>query len=455
MFQPIFEKQIAHFRTQATKPQKARLEALDQVRDFLLQTQEELLEALSKDLGKSPTEAYLTEFLPTFEELRHTRRHLATWMKPKRTKGTPLMPFGRFRVQPEPKGQVLIVSPFNYPLQLSMVPLIAALAAGNTVILKLSEQCPHTTEVMTRHLKDRFPEELLYVTGVSPQDFEDLFDLPYDHIFFTGSTRIGRKVMAQASPHLTTLTLELGGKSPVILHPSADLTQAARKIVWGKFLNAGQTCIAPDYILAEASILEKLILELKKAIEGMYPIGLEDPGYGKIINPAQFHRLKGYLKEGTLLHGGRTDEGRHQIEPTLILSPSLDSDLMKEEIFGPILPILPWRDESQIHSIIAGNPEPLALYIFAKDKDFIRRLTDTLPFGGGAINDVVSHILSPVAPFGGRGPSGMGRYHGKHGFDAFSHPKTLLYASSFFDLPMKYPPYKDSLLPFIKKWMER
>lgn len=383
MFQPIFEKQIAHFRSQVTKPRKARLEALDQVREFLLQAQDELLAALALDLGKSPTEAYLSEFIPTFEELRHTRRHLSSWMKPKRAKGTPLMPFGRFQVHSEPKGQVLIVSPFNYPLQLSMVPLIAALAAGNTVILKLSEQCPHTTEVMTRHLKARFPEELLCVTDVGLEDFEDLFELPYAHLFFTGSTPVGRKVMAQASPHLTTLTLELGGKSPVILHPSADLALAAKRIVWGKFLNASQTCIAPDYILAEESILEKFTYELKKAIGGMYPKGLENPDYGKIINATHFQRLKGYLKEGTLLHGGRTDEGRHQIEPTLILSPSLDSGLMKEEIFGPILPILPWKEESQIHAIIEGNPEPLALYIFAKDRDFIRRLTTAIPFGGG------------------------------------------------------------------------
>lgn len=451
MFKPIMEQQKEYFWTGATldiRNRKKQLEALDRM---LADSIPEILEAVRLDLGRSPAEAYMSEIVPVINELRCASRRLKNWSGAKRTPGTILSPFSRFEVVPEPKGQVLIISPFNYPVQLALIPLISALAAGNTVLLKLSEQSAHTGRLLTELLNRTFDARIVFATSAPPDEFEDLFDLPYDHIFFTGSTRIGREIMKTAGSRLTTATLELGGKSPAIVHRTADLKKAAKRIAWGKCLNSGQTCIAPDYLLVERSVKDDLVAELKKAFRELYPDPLVNEDYSAIISKRQLSRLTGYLEGQKILHGGSFDESLLKLEPTLVDEPGPESDLLKDEIFGPILPVLSFVEEGEIAERVALNPDPLALYVFAEDKKFISRIKARIPFGSGAVNDVLVQILSTSVPFGGRGASGMGSYHGKHGFDAFSHYKTIVRSPSWFDLPLRYPPYSKKLLSLLRK----
>ena len=451
MFKSILDQQKEYFRTGKTldvRFRKAQLEALDQM---LAGSIPEILEGVREDLGRSPSEAYMSEIVPVINELRCATRRLKKWSRPKPRPGTILSPFSRYEIVPEPKGQVLIISPFNYPVQLALIPLISALAAGNTVILKLSEQSAHTGRILSDLLNKTFDPRIVFTTSVPPEEFEDLFELPYDHIFFTGSTRIGREILKKAGSRLTTATLELGGKSPAIVHHTADLKRAAKRIAWGKCLNSGQTCIAPDYLLVERSVKEEMVEELKRAFGELYPDPLRNEDYSAIISKRQLARLRGYLEGQAILHGGRFDEDLLKMEPTLVDEPAPDSDLLKDEIFGPILPVLSFVEEEEIVERVGLNPDPLALYVFAEDKGFISRIKRRIPFGSGAVNDVLVQILSTSVPFGGRGGSGMGSYHGKYGFDAFSHTKTIVQSPTWFDLALRYPPYPKRLLSVLRR----
>ena len=451
MFTTTMEKQKQLYRTGVTLELQYRMKQLDKLEKMLMKAIPQLLEAVRMDLRKSPVEAYMSEIIPVLEELRHTKKNLRKWIRPKGKSSTLLSPFSRYQVVAEPKGQVLIIAPFNYPIQLALIPLVSALAAGNTVILKLSEQSVHTGKLLEELLNGIYGENLVFATRVAPDQFEDLMELAYDHIFFTGSTRIGREIMKGAGSKLTTLTLELGGKSPVIIHPLANMKKAAKRIAWGKCLNSGQTCIAPDYLLVEKSVKDVLLTELRGAFQELYPNPLENEDYPKIINRRQFDRLKGYLQGEKIIFGGGFDATAMKVEPTLVDEPRLNSDLMKDEIFGPILPVLVYEGEQELVNLLAMNPDPLALYVFAEDRRFIRWVNRRISFGSGAVNDVLVQILSPTAPFGGRGASGMGSYHGEYGFAAFSHYKTLVQSPMWFDLPLRYPPYSEGLLKLLRK----
>lgn len=449
MFKETFDKQRQYFRAGGTRSLEGRLALLKKLEKMLGEGEGDFLDALKQDLGKSPQEAFSTEILPVQAELRHTMRRLRRWMRPVRKRGSLLSPFTSYAVRPEPKGQVLIIAPFNYPVQLSLMPLISVLAAGDTAILKVSEHAPTSSEALLTWIGRTFGEEMVFATDVPPEDFGDLLNQPYDHIFFTGSTRIGRKVMEQAARNLSSLTLELGGKSPVLVHSSADLPLAARRIAWGKWLNAGQSCIAPDYILVEEGIRDDLVEELKKAIVELYPEALANDAYPGLINPFHFRRVLELLDGEEVLYGGGFDESRLRIEPTLVLLQDGEGDLAREEVFGPILPIRSVKNLEEAKDIVMDHPDPLSLYVFARDEKYIRRAIREIPSGGTAVNDVLVQFLSTSTPFGGRGASGIGRYHGWYGFEAFSHFRTIA-RSSTLELPLRYPPYDEKGLKRMK-----
>ncbi len=454
MFKVIFDKQREYFRAGKTLDIGERKSILRTVRKMVIDEEERILEALKLDLNKSEQEAYITELLPVLNEIDFTLKNLSGWSRKKREKGTLFSPFSTYYTTPEPKGQVLVVSPFNYPFQLTLIPLVSALAAGNTVILKVSELSSYTGKLLVELINSIFSEKLVYCTDVEPSDFADLFLLPYNHIFFTGSTRIGREIYGLGARNLSSITLELGGKSPAIVHRSANLKLAARKIVWGKFLNAGQTCIAPDYLLVDRAVREEFLELLKVEIESQLKGALQDVAYGKIINEKHFWRLVGLLDKEKVLYGGGHDESFLKIEPTLVDEPSPSSRLLSEEIFGPVLPIIYFDseycklDSSGLLDIVGRNPEPLALYVFSEDREFVDFVLDRLPSGGCCVNDVLVHLLSVDVPFGGRGSSGLGSYHGIYGFLAFSHVKTVCLTPGWFDFSLRY--YRGDLSGFVK-----
>lgn len=442
----IYQRQSAYYQEGKTLSLAARCQALLALDTLLREGEGDLLQALEEDLGKSPVEAYATEFLPLRKELAFALRKLPGWMKPVRRRGTVLAPFARYRTVCRPKGQVLIIAPFNYPLQLALIPLISALAAGNTVILKLSEEAPATAAALLRLVKRHFPPELVHATAAPPEAFEDLFLLPFHHYFFTGSTRIGKIILEQAARSLASATLELGGKSPVLVDASADLPRAARRILWGKALNSGQTCIAPDYVLVQEEVREALIEELKKAL-ARYPA----TGSSRIISQRHYKRLHSYLEEAPILVRGELEPESLKMGLTLLDSPGLHTRVMEEEIFGPILPILSYGSLEEAMEIIRRHPDPLALYLFSRDRKVIRTILERVEAGGVGINDVISQILSLHAPFGGRGGSGQGSYHGKHGFLAFSQERTEARAPGFFEMRGDHPPYPTWLLALLRR----
>ncbi len=454
MFKPAFDKQRQYYLTGQTKPLKHRLQMLDRLKQMVISAEPELLATLNKDLHKNRQEAYLSELLPVFLEINHARKNLKKWMRQAGKGSSILTPGTSYKVYPEPRGQVLIISPWNYPVNLSLLPLASALAAGNTAIVKVSEFSRSTSKTMVEQINKTFNPRQVYATGVSPDEFKDLFDLPYDHIFFTGSSRVGRLVMQQAGRHLTPVTLELGGKSPAIIHKTAKIELAARRIAWGKWINAGQTCIAPDYVLVEKCIKEDFLNAFFETTRQMYPEPLTGDGFARIINDKNFNRLQALLEGQEVLFGGNSSSDDLKLEPTVVNEPSLESPLMQDEIFGPIIPVLTYETTADIYKVISHNPEPLALYIFSQQDSFIRELTRNISFGGGAINDTLVQFLSQKVPFGGRGESGMGCYHGKHGFDTFSHFKTIAKTPSMFDLSFRYPPYKERVIKAVKRLVE-
>ena len=453
MFKPVFDSQKSYFNAQHTRSLNSRLEKIERLEKLITTHEKALCEVLKKDLNKSETEAFLTELLPLKQEISYIRKHLKSWMKPKKKGRSLITSTMSSHVIASPKGVVLIVAPWNYPVQLALMPLLSALAAGNTAILKVSEISSHTGQLLVKLINEAYQPHEVFASDVAPQDFHDLLDLPYDHLFFTGSPAIGKIMMSAAAKHLTPVTLELGGKSPAIVMEDANVSVSARRIIWGKGLNCGQTCIAPDYVVVHESKKEELVAALIHSIENMFPASHTNPDFPKVINERHYTRILAYLKNQTILYGGQ--QGDHQrLGLTLVDEPSLSSPLMQEEIFGPILPILTYHDEAQLHAILDTHPDPLALYLFTESKTNKEKIIHERGFGGAAINDTIIHIVSPTLPFGGVGNSGMGSYHGKYSFDTFSHFKAIVDSPTWFDLVFKYPPYsskKSKLIQFLRK----
>lgn len=446
----IIASQKAYFAEGRTWPVEARLTAIRRLKKGILVMQDELLAALKEDLGKSATEGYMTEAGMLLSEISYLERHIKSWCRPK-YRPTPLAQFpARSYELPCPYGAVLVMSPWNYPLLLSLEPTINAIAAGNTVVLKPSAYSPATSQVIAklcRHFAD--PRLLAVVTGGRGVN-ADLLEQRYDYIFFTGGKTVGRLVMEKASRHLTPVTLELGGKSPCLVDATADLKLAARRIVFGKFLNLGQTCVAPDYVLVHKSVKEKLLKYLVSEIAAQFgEQPLENPDYGNIINQKHFDRLSSLLKQSHIYYGGGMAPAELRIAPTIVEPADLNSPVMAEEIFGPLLPVLTWNTWEEARAVIETHPTPLAMYIFSRDKAFCSRVICEISFGGGCINDTVIHLATSAMPFGGVGESGMGGYHGKRGFDTFTHTKSIVDKKLWLDLPLRYQPYtrqKDHLI---------
>lgn len=441
-----FLTQKEYFQSGATLPLEFRLAQLRSLYRGIKRFEPQILEALRSDLGKSAEESYMSEIGMCLTEIRHTARHLREWSRPQRVP-TPLMHFpGSSRIIREPRGVCLIIAPWNYPFLLAVGPMISAIAAGNCVTLKPSEYAPATAAVLEKMLDVCFEERFCRtVTGGAEVSAAETAR-PYDMIFFTGSTAVGRKVMAAAAQNLTPVVLELGGKSPCIVDETADLPVAAARIIWGKCLNSGQTCVAPDYVLVARSRKDALIREMQKAICRFYG---EDPcensAYPRIVNERHFDRLAAMLPEDSAV-GGRVDRESLKIEPTLIETTlNNQSPLMTEEIFGPLLPIVPYDNIHEALGYILSRPRPLALYLFSRNRKLQRRVVETIPFGGGCINDTISHITTPYLPFGGTGDSGMGAYHGRCGYETFTHAKSILSKPFRPDLPVRYPPLTGKL----------
>jgi aldehyde dehydrogenase (NAD+) len=431
-----------------TQSYEARRDRLIRLRDSLLNHEQDLYAALHKDLRKSREEVWATEIGLVMAELNEAISSLKKWMRPKKVRTNLLNWPSRSYLYSEPLGLVLIIAPWNYPVQLLFNPLIGALAAGNLAVLKPSEFTPATEAVMRSIVEEAFSsEEVLYVTGDGAAVVTDLLQsFTFDHIFYTGSTSVGRSVYKMAADKLVPVTLELGGKSPTVIESDANLRVAARRIASMKFLNTGQTCVAPDYILVHASVHDRFIDELKKAIEKFYS---ENPrqseSLGRIVNARQFDRLISYLTNGQILHGGKADRNDLFIEPTLLADVSIDSPIMNDEIFGPLLPILPYEHFEEAHAIIARNPNPLAFYVFTEDPFRAARWLRAVPAGGACINNASWHLSNTNLPFGGRGKSGLGAYHGRHSFDTFSHRKSVMHTPTWFDPAIKYPPLTGKL----------
>lgn len=441
-----FLTQKEYFQSGATLPLEFRLAQLRSLYRGIKRFEPQILEALRSDLGKSAEESYMSEIGMCLTEIRHTARHLREWSRPQRVP-TPLMHFpGSSRIVREPRGVCLIIAPWNYPFLLAVGPMISAIAAGNCVTLKPSEYAPATAAVLEKMLDVCFEGRFCRtVTGGAEVSAAETAR-PYDMIFFTGSTAVGRKVMAAAAQNLTPVVLELGGKSPCIVDETADLPVAAARIIWGKCLNSGQTCVAPDYVLVARSRKDALIREMQKAICRFYG---EDPcensAYPRIVSERHFDRLAAMLPEDPAV-GGRVDRESLKIEPTLIETTLNDhSPLMTEEIFGPLLPIVPYDNIHEALGYILSRPRPLALYLFSRNRKLQRRVVETIPFGGGCINDTISHITTPYLPFGGTGDSGMGAYHGRCGYETFTHAKSILSKPFRPDLPVRYPPLTGKL----------
>ena len=451
----IIERQRTYFKSGKTLDVKHRLKLLKALHTAIKNNLDIIHDGLKKDLGKSESESYMCETGLALSELAYMIKNLKRFASHERVK-TPLAQFKSksYRL-PSPYGTVLVMSPWNYPFLLSIDPLVGAVAAGNTAVLKLSEYSPNTSEAIKKVIESVFPSEHVAVIFGSREENEVLINSKFDYIFFTGSKTVGKVVYEKAAEHLTPVTLELGGKSPCIVDETAKISLAAKRIVFGKFLNAGQTCVAPDYILCAENVHDKLVAEIKKQIVQQFRENPnENPNYGKIITEKHFKRVFGLIDESKVVHGGKSDSVALKIEPTVLDGVEFSDAVMQEEIFGPVLPVITYKDDSEVINYISENDAPLALYIFSSDKKRIKSFTTKLGFGGGCINDVIIHLATPYMPFGGFGASGMGAYHGKATFDTFTHYKSIVKKSTVIDLPMRYQPFKKVYNKLVK-WFLR
>lgn len=429
-----------------------RVEALELLREGILRREQEIYQALEQDLGKSPGEAYMTEIGMVLSELSYAVKHLHQWAAPKRVK-TPLAQFpSRSFIFKEPYGVVLIMAPWNYPFQLTLAPFIGALAAGNHCILKPSNYSPATSGVIFDLIAECFPVERAAVILGGREENQTLLDQRFDYIFFTGGVNVGRIVLEKAARYLTPVSLELGGKSPCIVDDSADIPVAARRIAFGKALNAGQTCVAPDYLLVQEKVKDRLLAEIKKCWQTFYGDALSSPQWPRMVNEKHYRRVMELLSQEKIYCGGQGDGQR--IAPTLLTDVRWDAPIMQQEIFGPVLPVISFRRIEEVVPLINAREKPLALYLFSRRYAAQELILDKVPFGGGCVNDTIIHLASDRLPFGGVGNSGMGGYHGKYSFDTFTHEKSIVSKANWLDLPVRYAPFSQKKLRIIKKLMK-
>lgn len=451
-YQHLLEQQQAFFKSNATRDIAWRVQQLKQVKQLVIDNEAALLKALETDLQKPAQEAWITELSYITGDVDHVLKHLKKWAKPRKVR-TPIVVFpGKSFIKPEPLGSVLVMGAWNYPVQLVFAPLVAVIAAGNCAVIKPSDLAPAVSAVIAELIPKYLDNNAFAVVEGAIPETTALLELPFDHIMYTGNGAVGRIVMAAAAKHLTPVTLELGGKSPVYFDKSADLKIAAQRLAWGKWMNAGQTCIAPDYILTTKEMVEPLVNALTKQIDEMFS---QDPSthdsYGRIVNQRHTERLSTYLDSGEVVHGGSFDIEKKYFEPTIVVNPKLDSKLMSEEIFGPIFPIITVDNYLAAKDLVVDREKPLAAYIFTKDKAQQKDWINTISSGSQCVNDVIMFNAVPDLPFGGTGPSGMGQYSGKSGFDNFSHLKSVLKRPFLKDLPVRFAPYTDLKFKLLRK----
>ncbi len=452
----LFEKQKAFFRAGETFPVRSRIEALKKLKACVIRHEADIARALKADLGKSDYESYLCETGMVLSELSYLIKHTGKFAK-KRRVPTPAAQFhSASYTRPEPYGNTLIMSPWNYPLLLTLDPLADAIAAGNTAIVKPSAYSPATAKLIAEIVAECFPEEYIAVVMGGREENAHLLEKKFDFIFFTGSQAVGKVVLRHAAEHLTPVVLELGGKSPVIVDNSADIPLAARRIIFGKVINSGQTCVAPDYILCEAGVKDRLVSELKKQIaEQLGRDPLSNPDYGHMVNRKHFERVLGLIDRSKVVCGGDSNEETLQIAPTIMDNVTWGDAVMGEEIFGPVLPILTFDRFEEVYECLKDRAKPLALYLFSTDRAHIDFVTTRISYGGGCVNDTIIHLATNEMGFGGVGESGMGAYHGKRGFNAFSHEKSIVEKKNWIDLPMRYQPYdREKYGKFIRMFLK-
>ncbi|KPL59941.1 aldehyde dehydrogenase [Rossellomorea vietnamensis] len=426
-YQELINKQQSFFCTGKTKGTSFRIEALTKLKDLVQTHETDILQAVKKDLNKPEIEAKRAEVGMVLGEIDFTIKNLTGWASPEEVKTPDTHGDAKSFIYPEPYGSILVIAPWNYPFQLAVAPLVGAIAAGNTAVLKPSELTPNTSRLLAGMINDHFQEEYLHVVEGEVETSTALLKENFDYIFFTGSTGVGKIVAEAAAKHLTPVTLELGGKSPAIVHSDADIDEAAKRIARGKFANAGQTCVAPDYVLVHSEVKNELLEKMKGAILASYGEDIiHNPEFGHIVSERHFDRLKSFLDNGKIVTGGDSDRHNLVIEPTILDSISWEDRIMEDEIFGPILPIIEYDDTSEVINQILNRPKPLALYLFSESEALQDEILMNISFGGGAINDTINHMTSHYLPFGGVGASGMGAYHGKASFNTFSHFKSIL-----------------------------
>ena len=446
MITDLKEAHYQFFKAHKKQSLKVRIDHLKKLKKVLNEKEQDIFDALDRDLKKPVFESFTSELLMVQKEIDAFIKNLKEWAAPKRVSGSLLnFPSQDFLLS-EPYGTVLMISPWNYPFQLTMVPLVGAVGAGNTVVLKPSESAPHTSKVLIDILSAVFPNDWVSVVEGDAQVAQALLKERWDYIFYTGSTQVGKIVAKAAAEHLTPVTLELGGKSPCVVDGTAPLQKTARRIVWGKFLNCGQTCIAPDYVLVKSEHKDALIQALIEEIEKAFGDDAQNSkDYGRIIHEKHFKKLEADLKNQKTIYGGKTVAKELFFGPTLVDQPAMDSSLIQDEIFGPILPILSYDTLEDIDEVLTELKNPLAFYVFSQNKKFINTLIQNYPFGGSVVNDVLVHFTNPKLPFGGIGNSGVGAYHGKYSFDLMSHTKPVVKRSFWLDLPQRYAPYPKSI----------
>ena len=436
--------QKAFFRKGTTLELSYREDALNKLKKTLIDSEQDIIAALKSDLRKPDMECYTSEIGMVIQETQYVLSNLKKWAKPEKVKSGILDVASKNYILKEPYGSALIIGPWNFPLQLTLVPLVGAIAAGNCAIVKPSELAKATSGVLAKIVRSAFEDGHVTVIEGGVEVSSYLLDQQFDTIFFTGSPRVGKIVMEKAAKYLTPVTLELGGKNPCIIDKDVDIEITAKRILWGKYLNSGQTCIAPDYLIVHHEVKEKLYKALEVWVRKFFGEAPKDsPDLARMINQDHFNRVVNYMNEGKIIFGGEYDQQDLFITPTVVEVESLDKPIMQEEIFGPVLPAMTFSSFEDVREIVYRNPNPLAAYLFSRDKTLIECFLQKIPFGGGCINDTIGHILLHELPFGGRGSSGIGCYHGKHSFDTFTHKKAILEKNFLFDLPVKYPPYGD------------
>ncbi|MDR9417122.1 MAG: aldehyde dehydrogenase [Gracilimonas sp.] len=447
----LLKKQREYFNTGNTKSVGFRIQQLETLKKLITEHEQEFVDAIYADFKKPEFETYVTELGIIHDEINLMIKNLDKWTQKQSVSGSLVnFPSQNYTIA-EPYGSVLIIAPWNYPVQLALLPMVGAIAAGNTAVIKPSELTPNTSSKIAEVLGKEFQEEFVAVAEGGIEVNQELLKQPFDYIFFTGSTRIGKIVMEAAAKNLTPVTLELGGKSPCIVDETADLETAAKRIIWGKCINAGQTCVAPDYILVQENVKSVLLKHMKASITEFYGNDpRQSPDLPRIVNDDHFQRLKGYLSQGTIYVGGETDAEERFISPTILTEVNDDAPILEEEIFGPILPVFSYEKTEEAIDFVNSRSKPLAFYVFTEDEKTESLLLNSCAFGGGSVNDVVAYLGNPDLPFGGVGKSGMGAYHGKASFDTFSHTKSIMKKSLWLDIPFRYAPYNGKL-----KWIKR